>query len=55
MTLQGSSEAQEALQKFTGFLETEAENGRISQVLEKKILGKLQKLYKLIKLIYKVK
>lgn len=35
----GSSEAQEALQKFTGFLEAEAENGRISRSLEKKVLG----------------
>ncbi|KAG8286479.1 hypothetical protein J6590_059674 [Homalodisca vitripennis] len=34
----GSSEAQEALQKFTGFLEAETENGRISRSLEKKVL-----------------
>lgn len=37
----GSSEAQEALQKFTGFLEAEAENGRISRSLEKKVLDVL--------------
>lgn len=35
----GSSEAQDALQKFTGFLEAEAESGRISRSLEKKVLG----------------
>ncbi|XP_050432020.1 uncharacterized protein LOC126840380 [Adelges cooleyi] len=34
----GGSEAQESLQKFTDFLETEASRGRISRVLEKKIL-----------------
>lgn len=36
----GSAEAQSALQKFTGFLETEAEAGHISRALEKKVLGK---------------
>lgn len=36
----GSAEAQMALQKFTGFLETEAEAGHISRALEKKVLGK---------------
>jgi len=36
----GGSEAQESLQKFTDFLETEASRGRISRALEKKILGK---------------
>lgn len=37
----GGSEAQESLQKFTDFLETEASRGRISRALEKKILGKM--------------
>lgn len=36
----GGSEAQESLQKFTDFLETEASRGKISRALEKKILGK---------------
>lgn len=35
----GSSEAQKALQKFTTFLETEAERGHLSRALEKKVLG----------------
>lgn len=35
----GSAEAQQALQKFTKFLETEAEQGHISRTLEKKVLG----------------
>lgn len=35
----GSAEAQAALQKFTNFLETEAEEGHISRALEKKVLG----------------
>lgn len=35
----GSVEAQAALQKFTNFLETEAEEGHISRALEKKVLG----------------
>lgn len=35
----GGSEAQESLKKFTDFLETEANRGRISRALEKKILG----------------
>ncbi|XP_029342380.1 uncharacterized protein LOC100166244 isoform X3 [Acyrthosiphon pisum] len=37
----GGSEAQESLQKFTDFLETEASRGRISRALEKKILDLL--------------
>ncbi|XP_077300018.1 uncharacterized protein LOC143920884 isoform X2 [Arctopsyche grandis] len=37
----GSSEAQLALQKFTNFLEMEAEQGRISRALEKKVLDVL--------------
>lgn len=36
----GGSEAQESLQKFTDFLESEASRGRISRELEKRILGK---------------
>lgn len=36
----GSAEAQQALQKFTNFLEVEAEQGHISRALEKKVLGK---------------
>lgn len=36
----GSVEAQDALQKFTDFLENEAQQGRISRALEKKVLGK---------------
>ncbi|XP_072160570.1 uncharacterized protein [Bemisia tabaci] len=36
-----SAEAQEALQKFTDFLESEAEQGRISRTLEKKVLDVL--------------
>lgn len=36
----GNAEAQQALQKFTGFLESEAEQGHISRALEKKVLGK---------------
>ncbi|RZF46197.1 hypothetical protein LSTR_LSTR011551, partial [Laodelphax striatellus] len=36
-----SSEAQEALEKFTRFLEAEAEEGRISRSLEKKVLDVL--------------
>lgn len=35
-----SLEAQQSLQKFTTFLENEAEQGRISRALEKKVLGK---------------
>lgn len=35
----GSVEAQDALQKFTSFLETEAEQGHISRSLEKEVLG----------------
>lgn len=35
----GSEESQSALQKLTQFLESEGENGRISQTLQKKILG----------------
>ncbi|CAH0395907.1 unnamed protein product [Bemisia tabaci] len=35
------AEAQEALQKFTDFLESEAEQGRISRTLEKKVLDVL--------------
>lgn len=35
----GSTEAQLALQKFTNYLEAEAEQGRISKSLEKKVLG----------------
>lgn len=34
-----SAEAQKALQKFTTFLETEAEQGHLSKALEKKVLG----------------
>ncbi|XP_022919895.1 uncharacterized protein [Onthophagus taurus] len=37
----GSSEAQRALEKFTLFLETEANQGRISRGLEKKVLDVL--------------
>ncbi|KAL4132131.1 hypothetical protein QTP88_009340 [Uroleucon formosanum] len=37
----GGSEAQESLQKFTDFLETEASRGKISRALEKKILDLL--------------
>lgn len=37
----GSAEAQQALQKFTKFLETEAEQGHISRTLEKKVLDVL--------------
>ncbi|XP_067012583.2 uncharacterized protein [Anabrus simplex] len=37
----GSAEAQEALQKFTNFLEAEAEQGHISRSLEKKVLDVL--------------
>ncbi|CAG2065668.1 unnamed protein product [Timema podura] len=37
----GSGEAQEALQKFTSFLESEAEQGHISRSLEKKVLDVL--------------
>nr|CAD7421365.1 unnamed protein product [Timema poppensis] len=37
----GSGEAQEALQKFTTFLESEAEQGHISRSLEKKVLDVL--------------
>lgn len=36
----GSVEAQQALRKFTAFLEAEAEQGHISKSLEKKVLGK---------------
>ena len=39
MFVSGSAEAQEALQKFTSFLEAEAEQGHISRSLEKKVLG----------------
>lgn len=34
------AEAQQALQKFTNFLEAEAAQGHISRALEKKVLGK---------------
>lgn len=34
----GSPEAQDSLQKFTDFLENEAQSGRISKTLEKKVL-----------------
>ncbi|KAK9737870.1 hypothetical protein QE152_g10353 [Popillia japonica] len=37
----GSLEAQQSLQKFTTFLENEAEQGRISRALEKKVLDVL--------------
>ncbi|XP_068910270.1 uncharacterized protein [Tenebrio molitor] len=37
----GSAEAQQALQKFTNFLEVEAEQGHISRALEKKVLDVL--------------
>ncbi|XP_072378675.1 uncharacterized protein [Diabrotica undecimpunctata] len=37
----GSAEAQQALQKFTSFLEAEAEQGHISRALEKKVLDVL--------------
>lgn len=37
----GSAEAQQALQKFTNFLEAEAEQGHISRALEKKVLDVL--------------
>ncbi|XP_074027772.1 uncharacterized protein isoform X2 [Leptinotarsa decemlineata] len=37
----GSAEAQEALQKFTNFLELEAAQGHISRALEKKVLDVL--------------
>ncbi|XP_049945995.1 uncharacterized protein LOC126428137 [Schistocerca serialis cubense] len=37
----GSAEAQSALQKFTAFLEAEAEQGHISRSLEKKVLDVL--------------
>ncbi|RZC36499.1 uncharacterized protein BDFB_001634, partial [Asbolus verrucosus] len=37
----GSAEAQQALQKFTNFLEIEAEQGHISRALEKKVLDVL--------------
>ncbi|XP_044258267.1 uncharacterized protein LOC123007196 isoform X2 [Tribolium madens] len=37
----GSAEAQQALQKFTNFLEIEAEQGHISRTLEKKVLDVL--------------
>ncbi|XP_044727050.1 uncharacterized protein LOC123290787 [Chrysoperla carnea] len=37
----GSAEAQEALQKFTTFLESETEQGHISRSLEKKVLDVL--------------
>lgn len=36
-----SEEAQQALQKFTNFLEAEAAEGHISRALEKKVLGKI--------------
>jgi hypothetical protein len=39
LCLAGSAEAQEALQKFTSFLEAEAEQGHISRSLEKNVLG----------------
>lgn len=35
----GSDEAQNALQRLTGFLESEGIHGRISPALQKKILG----------------
>jgi len=37
----GSAEAQDALQKFTNFLEAEVQTGRISRSLEKKVLDVL--------------
>ncbi|GLH03154.1 Uncharacterized protein GBIM_09056, partial [Gryllus bimaculatus] len=37
----GNADAQEALQKFTNFLESEAEQGHISRSLEKKVLDVL--------------
>ena len=43
-----SSEAQQALQKFTSFLESEANKGYISKTLEKKVLGKFLRLRKKI-------
>jgi hypothetical protein len=39
MCLAGNADAQEALQKFTSFLEAKAEQGHISRSLEKKVLG----------------
>jgi hypothetical protein len=39
--MRGNAEAQEALQKFTSFLEAEAEQGHISRNLEKKVLDML--------------
>jgi hypothetical protein len=36
----GSEESQAALQKLTQFLESEGKHGRISPILQKKILGK---------------
>lgn len=35
----GSEQAQTALQRLTGFLESEGVHGRISPVLQKKVLG----------------
>lgn len=42
----GNAEAQKALQKFTGFLESEAEQGHISRALEKKVLGLFPPIFK---------
>lgn len=36
----GSEQAQEALQRLTGFLESEGAHGKISPALQKKVLGK---------------
>lgn len=43
----GSAEAQQALQKFTNFLEMEASQGHISRALEKKVLGEFRYIYML--------
>lgn len=37
----GSEEAQMALQRLGGFLQTEGAKGRISPALQKKVLGKI--------------
>ena len=39
--VRGSEQAQHALQKLTGFLEAESENGRISPALQRKVLDVL--------------
>ena len=36
----GSEDSQASLQKLTQFLENEGKHGRISPILEKKVLGK---------------